>query len=116
MSLNLILKRIKYFFRPCKHAEDTLQIADKTAHQCLDKVINRLTCDNCSWSAAQLRGYLRATATPWIDLSLDDMLRQNHRTGGAMAQIRSLSIDILEQMVLQKLEKPSDAHSTKSAA
>jgi hypothetical protein len=110
------LKQLRCLWFSRNHAEDSRKIAYKTAHQCLDKVLNRLNRDSHSWSASQLRGYLRATATPWIDLSLEKTLRQHARTGGEMAQVRSQSIDILEQMVEQKLAKQSAPLSTKSAA
>jgi hypothetical protein len=116
MSANSFFQRLRCLWLTSNRAKDSRQIAVNTAHQCLDKVLNRINYDTHSWSAAQLRGYLRATATPWIDLSLEKTLRQHARTGGEMAQVRSLSIDILEQMVEQKLAKQSAALSTKSAA
>jgi hypothetical protein len=116
MPLPFSYKQLRCLLKSRDRAEDTRQIAAKTAHQCLDKVIKRLKRDCESWSAAQLRGYLRATAIPWIDSALEEILKQNHRMGGFATQVRSLSLDILEQQVVEKLQKQPAALSSKSAA
>ena len=116
MPLPFSYKQLRCLLNSRDSAEDTRQIAEKTAQQCLDKVVKRLCRDCESWSAAQLRGYLRATAIPWIDSALEEMLRKKHQTGGFVTQARSLSLDILEQLVAQKLQKQSIAHATESAA
>ena len=116
MPLLFSYKQLRCLLNSRDSAEDTRQIAEKTAQQCLDKVVKRLCRDCESWSAAQLRGYLRATAIPWIDSALEESSKQNHRTGGFPAQVRSLSLDILEELVVQKLRKQPAALSAESAA
>ena len=116
MPLLFSYKQLRCLLNSRDRAEDSRQIAEKTAHQCLDKAVKRLSRDCESWSAAQLRGYLRATAIPWIDSALEEILKQHHRAGGFPAQVRSLSLDILEELVVEKLRKQPVALSTESAA
>lgn len=109
-------KQLRRLLKSRDDTADPRQIAKKTAQQCLDKVVRRLKRDCESWSTAQLRGYLRATAMPWIDSTLEEISRKNHRTGGFVAQVRLLSLDILEQLVVQEFQQQSAALAAESAA
>ncbi|MCC6125498.1 MAG: hypothetical protein IT426_11080 [Pirellulales bacterium] len=107
------LRRLFIFGDP---AVNCRPIAAKAAQLCFDKIGNRLNRSCVRGTSAQLRGYLRAIATPWIDLAIEEVIIQNHRTGGFASQVRSLALDILEQLVVQKLNERPIAHAMEAAA
>jgi hypothetical protein len=113
--LSFSWKKFQCLFISRHRTEDSRQIAEKTARLCLDKALKRLH-DSETWSAAELRGYLRATATPWVDSALEKLLPSGHRSGSVAAEIKALSLSILEQLVLQKLHAQPVVLRTKSAA
>jgi hypothetical protein len=109
-------KRARDLLMSWRHAEDSRQIAAKIAHQCLDRAMHRLWRGDDSLSDSQLRGYLRATAAPWIDLAIEERSKQRTLTGGFAAQVRTLAFELLEQYVVQTVKPQPMTISRKSAA
>jgi hypothetical protein len=115
MQATLLMKIRRFFsFRIANEAYS--QIAEETAHRCLEIVVKRLNRDCDSWSEAKLHGYLRAVAVPCIDSALMEISSQYRQPGKAHAKVEGLVLDTLEQMVIEKLKKQHFAHSAGAAA
>jgi hypothetical protein len=109
-------KKLRRLFISGEFVVNCRPIAEKTANLCMDMIENRLNRDCVRWTSAQLRGYLRAVATPWIDLAIEEVIIQNRQTSGFSARVRSLALDILEQLVIQKLNERPIAPAMEAAA
>jgi len=116
MSSLFIWKQLRRHLVTRNRAEDSRLIAEKAAHRSLDYVLEILAGGCAAWSDSQLRGYLRATAAPRIDLELAALLPYHLRTGGFGSQVRSTSLDILQELVIQKLKNRQASHSAETAA
>jgi hypothetical protein len=116
MSLSFSLEQFKLLFVARNHAEDSQQIADKIASQCLGEIVDRIDQAGEPWSAVQIRGYLRAMALPRIEAALEANLVKHKRLRGDTTDLQTVTLDKLEHMVVEKLKKPAIRLSTGSAA
>jgi hypothetical protein len=97
--------------------EELMQpFAVKSAKECVEKVWRRLTRTSETISTAQLRGYLRSTATPVIDATLEKLIPAQDRAGGVLEQVRTSALQLLEQMIVEKLQQSKATVSSQSAA
>jgi hypothetical protein len=107
---------LRRFFSFHDPIEASNEIAAKTARKCLKRVVSRVDREGANWSSAQLRGYLRAISTPWIDGAIDDITAIRPRTEEFLSVVRIHTLNTLEQLVLQELKNRPFAHSLRAAA
>jgi hypothetical protein len=117
MFSNFSLSRLYVSMTSRAALDDADCIAQITARKCLEKLTkSERKLMSFGWSMAQIRGYLRAVAAPWIDASLHEITVERPRTQKIFSLLKKHILDTMERLVLQELDQRAQSMTSKSVA